>query len=62
MGKMQLFTELEFNSEEFEEIPRVLHFLGNEGWEILKEQSFSTHPILGEEKIVAKKYYFKRNI
>ncbi len=61
MKKMQLFTEVEFNSEEFEEIPRVLYSLGNEGWKVLREREFSTN-IMGEEKITAKKYYLIRNI
>ena len=59
---MELFTEIEFKSTEFDKIDKVLYFLTEEGWEIIDTIEFSITKPNQQKDITAKKYKFKRII
>lgn len=59
---MELFTEIEFNSEELDGIDSVLYPLIEEGWKVYNELTISKERKSYEKKIMAKKFFLRRDI
>jgi hypothetical protein len=59
---MELFTEIEFNKDEFDKIDKVLHYLTNEDWVIIDTIEYSITRPNSKKEITAKKYKFRRVI
>lgn len=60
---MEIFTEIEFNKEELVKIDEVLYTLGNEGWDLIHMQRFtSISKTKDEGELQAIKYKFRRVI
>lgn len=59
---MELFTEIEFRVDEFDKVDKVLHFLTNEGWEIIDKTDYSIKAQNKPKELKSRKYKFRRVI
>lgn len=59
---MEIYTEFEFNSKEFDNVDEVLRQLKNEGWEEYNFKDFYRIKLKTGRTLVAVKYWLKRII